>query len=62
MSKIGGRKKKMTAAEEKAGGAKGVASESKAQTWNKQADKSLNAAGFSEQDIEFMKKAIQVLC
>ena len=34
----------------------------KEQKWNQQADKSLSAAGFSEQDIEFMKKAIQVLC
>ena len=30
--------------------------------WNRNAEKSLSLAGFSEADIEFMKKAIQVLC
>lgn len=34
----------------------------KGKVWDKVAEKSLSAAGFSEQDIEFMKKAIQVLC
>jgi hypothetical protein len=57
MNKIGGRKK-AGAASTKAAAAPGAKSDPVAQNWSKNADKNLSAGGFSEQDIEFMKKAI----
>ena len=64
MNKIGGRKGKKgaPAAAGDASKAYSVANEGTTKAWNKTAEKSLSQAGFSEQDIEFMKKAIQVLC
>lgn len=66
MSKIGGagRKKKAGAPEAAAASSKpySVAATKDDAKWNQVADKSLSQAGFSEKDIEFMKKAIQVLC
>lgn len=55
MGRLGGKKK--AGVPDKSGkAAPGAKVDS--EKWSKQADKSLGAAGFSEQDIEFMKKAI----
>ena len=60
MSKIGGKKKKTApgaaAAEEPAAKKSGITGVEKVKVSEK------IGSGFSEQDIEFMKKAIQVLC
>jgi len=63
MNKIGGKKAapKAGAPATKAAPTT-AAAKAEPQQWSKAADKNLSVAGFSEQDIEFMKKAIQVLC
>ena len=64
MNKIGRRGKKGSAAApnaegKKDGGAAGIQNEA---AWKSIGDKASSGGGFTEQDIEFMKKAIQVLC
>ena len=57
MNKIGGRKGKKGESSNRVA-APGAETKAGAQNWSKNADKNLSASGFSEQDIEFMKKAI----
>jgi len=64
MNKIGRRGKKGSAAApgaegKKEGSTAGVQNEA---AWKSIGEKASSGGGFTEQDIEFMKKAIQVLC
>jgi hypothetical protein len=64
MNKIGRRGKKGSAAAPNAEGKKegstaGIQNEA---AWKSIGEKASSGGGFTEQDIEFMKKAIQVLC
>ena len=63
MSRIGRKAKKGAAGADKAADKPGAAGSRDAPSYKPQggADKAISG-GFSEQDIEFMKKAIQVLC
>lgn len=62
MSKIGRKPRKGAAAQGTGGETKAHGALDEAINAHKHSDKMTSGGGFSEKDIEFMKKAIQVLC